>query len=155
MSNSAWNMDTGWHKLGRILIYFSGIGLILSSIAKFIRPAKLVAYLGFLGYEHDKLFFIATIELVIAILFLMRSTRRAGVLLVSSYLGGAIAAHLASHAPVGGGPFLMFTANHPYLSTVPPNVFIWAAWLGVWLSEPEPTQAAERVLTQAPSASMR
>jgi hypothetical protein len=96
-----------------------------------------VAYLGFLGYEHDKYFVIATIELLTALLFLIRSTRPAGLLLVSSYMGGAISAHLASHPFVAGGPFLMFTAHHPYLSTLPADVFLASAWIGVWLQTPE------------------
>jgi hypothetical protein len=35
----------------------------------------------------------------------------AGLLLVSSYFGGAIAAHLANHPFIAGGPFLAFNAS--------------------------------------------
>jgi hypothetical protein len=138
------NTINGRQKLGIGLIYFSGLGLIGSSILKFIQPAKVVAYLAFLGYANDKYFFIAAIELVIAIMFLIRSTRPAGLLLLSSYLGGAISAHLASHPSIVGGPFLMFTANHPYLSTLPPDAFLLAAWFGTRLSPTEATPGAPK-----------
>jgi DNA-directed RNA polymerase specialized sigma24 family protein len=41
----------------------------------------------------------------------VRSTRWAGLLLVLSYFGGAIAAHLANHPFIAGGPFLAFNAS--------------------------------------------
>lgn len=134
MNNS---LNAGRSSLSNGLIYFSAVGLLGSGILKFIHPSRVVDYMAFLGYANDKYYFIAVIEIVIAILFLIRSTRRAGLLLVSSYFGGAISAHLASHPTVAGGPFLLFTANHPYLSTLPPTVFLWAAWIGTWLSHPE------------------
>jgi hypothetical protein len=123
-------------QLGNALIYFCGFGLEASAVLKFLRPDVVVAYLGFLGYEEDKYFVIATIELLTAFLFLIRSTRPAGLLLVSTYLGGAISAHLANHPRVAGGPFLMFTSNHPYLSTLPADIFFASAWIGVWLRTP-------------------
>jgi hypothetical protein len=116
---------------------FSGIVLILSSVVKFLHPAKAVAYMAFLGYVDEKLFLIAGIELAIAILFLYRPTRVVGALLVSGYLGGAIAAHLADHPLVGAAPIILFNAHHQYLGTLPGLVLLICAWAGLWLHHPE------------------
>ncbi len=102
-------------RMGNALINFSGLVLVVSSLVKFLHPAKAVAYMRFLGYEHEKLFLIAGTEMLIAFLFLRRSTRAASLLLVSSYFGGAIAAHLADHPLSGTAPIIIFNANHHYL----------------------------------------
>jgi len=124
-------------KLGNALIHFCAAGLIVSSVVKFLHPAKPVAYMAYLGYEDDKLFFIAALELLTAVSFLVRRTRSAGLVLVSSYFGGAIAAHLANHPFNGGGGFLTFNANHHYLGTLPALLFLSSAWIGVFLRHPE------------------
>jgi hypothetical protein len=123
--------------LGNALIYFCGIGLAVSSMVKFLHPVRAVAYMRYLGYEHETLFLIAGVELLTAVLLLLRSTRSAGLLLASSYLGGAISAHLANHPFFGGGPFLVFNANHQYLGTLPAMMLLASAWVGVWLRHPE------------------
>jgi hypothetical protein len=126
-----------YSRLGNGLIKFCAFGLAVSSAVKFLHPAKPVAYMQYLGYEHEKLYFIAAIELLTAVLFFVRSTRSVGLLLVSSYFGGAIAAHLANHPFAGGGPFLAFNASHHYLGTLPAMLFLACAWIGVWLGNPE------------------
>ena len=83
-------------RIGNALIRFGGVVLLFSSLVKFAHLAKPVAYMSFLGYQDGKMFLIAAIEMVIGVLFLLRATRAPGLLLVSSYFGGAIAAHLAS-----------------------------------------------------------
>jgi len=124
-------------RCGNALISFAGFGLVISSMVKFLHPAKPVAYMRYLGYEHETLYLVAIIELITAILFLRESTRSFGLLLVSSYFGGAIAAHLANHPFYGGGMFLEFNANHHYLGSLVPALFLVCAWAGVWLRHPE------------------
>jgi len=124
-------------KLGNTLIYICAGALIISSGLKLLHPAKVVAYMGFLGYQNGTFVLIAALEILAALFFLFPSTRASGLLLVSAYFGGAISAHLAQHAFVGGGPFLRFNATHPFLGTIPASIFLMAAWLGVWLRHPE------------------
>ncbi len=119
------------------MIYICGSALIISSGLKLLHPAKVVAYMGFLGYWNGTFFLIAALEILAAVLFLRASTRAGGLLLVSAYFGGAISAHLARHAFVAGGPFLQFNATHPFLGTIPASIFLMSAWLGVWLRHPE------------------
>lgn len=124
-------------RLGDVLIYFCASALIISSGLKFLHPAKVVAYMGFLGYQNGTFFLIAALEILAAALFVRPSTRAGGLLLVSAYFGGAISAHLAQHVFIEGGPFLRFNAAHPLLGTIPASIFLMAAWLGVWLRHPE------------------
>lgn len=123
--------------LGNALIYFCIFGLLFSSTVKFLQPPNAVAYMASLGYEHGMYFLIAALELFCGIVFLRKSTRAVGLLLVSAYFGGAISAHWASHPPVAGGPFLTYMLNHPFLGSLEPGMFLAAAWMGTWLLHPE------------------
>ena len=123
-------------RLGNALIRFSGSLLLISSLVKFAHSAKPVAYMNFLGYEDEKMFLIAGLEMLGALLFLRQATRSAGLLLVSSYLGGAIAAHLASHPLNGNTPIVIFMFHHSYLGTLPAIVVLACAWIGVKLAAP-------------------
>ena len=122
---------------GNRLIRFSGTILLISSVVKFLHPAKAVAYMRFFGYVENTLFPIAAMELAIALLFLRRSTRVPGLMLVSAYMGGAIAAHVAYHPLTSTNPIILFDWNHPVLGMIPPVLVLAAAWVGAWLRHPE------------------
>jgi hypothetical protein len=121
---------------GNALIRFCGFGLLFSSAVKFLHPAKAVAYMASMGYEGGTYYFIAALEMLIAIVFLLPSTRSVGLLLLSGYLGGAISAHLAIHRFNSGGPFLVYMANHPYVGALMPGVPLVLAWMGIWMRHP-------------------
>jgi len=70
----------------------------------------------------DELMLIATAEAVSAILLLIPRTWSLGVLLVSSYWGGAIVAHLT---------------GNDHGSTVMPAVLLALTWIGSWLRHPQ------------------
>jgi len=122
---------------GNRLIRFSGTILLISSVVKFLHPAKAVAYMRFFGYAENTLLPIAAMELVIALLFLLRSTRVPGLILVSAYMGGAIAAHVAYHPLTSTNPIILFDWNHPVLGMTPPVLVLAVAWAGAWLRHPE------------------
>jgi hypothetical protein len=86
--------------------------------------------------ESGCVHFIAALEMLIAIVFLLPSTRSVGLLLLSGYLGGAISAHLAIHRFNSGGPFLVYMANHPYVGALMPGVPLVLAWMGIWMRHP-------------------
>lgn len=122
------------------LIRFSGYSLLLSSIVKFWHLPRAMAYMASMGYVGSTVLVVAGLEFFTAILFLLPFTRRLGLLFVSGYLGGAIAAHLSIHRVVAGGPFLVFMATHRYIGALEPTIVLLPAWLGMWLSHR--TQAA-------------
>ena len=105
---------------GSVLIFLSGLMLIGSAGAKFAGVPRVVTELGAFGFEGNKLTFIAALEVVSAVLFLVPRTRSFGLLLVSSFMGGAIATHLQH--------------SQPFLQ---PAIVLSIPWLGVWLRHPE------------------
>jgi len=125
-------------RAGERLITFAGAVLSISAAVKFLHPAKAVNYMAFLGYVDEKLFLIAAIESLTAALFLYRPTRFAGTMLLSAYLGGAIAAHLADHPLTGSAPIIVFNYHHHYLGTLPAAIVLGCAWLGLSLTDPDP-----------------
>jgi hypothetical protein len=59
-------------RTGEWLVTFTGAVLLLSAGVKILHPVKAVNYMAFLGYLDEKLFLIAAIELITAMLFLYR-----------------------------------------------------------------------------------
>jgi hypothetical protein len=96
------------------------MALLASAAAKFARVPLVAAELGAFGFTGGRLTLIAIAELVSAALFLVRRTRAAGLLLVSAFLGGAIATHLQHDR-----------------SVLQPGVVLGLLWLGAWLRHPE------------------
>jgi hypothetical protein len=109
-------------KIGNFLIIFCAIGLIVSSVLKFAHVPKVVAQMASLNFEDGKLVLVATLELVSALLFVIPATRSVGFLIVTSFLGGAIASHVA---------------GNQYLQVFPPVIFLSLIWFGAWLRHPE------------------
>ena len=105
---------------GNILIALTGLMLIGSAIAKLAHVPKVAAELGAMGFDSHKLLVIGILEIFCAVLFLFTSTRPLGLLLVSSYMGGAIATHLQHSLPVAQPAFVLALM-----------------WLGVWLRHPQ------------------
>ena len=102
--------------LGNVLIFIVGFMLVGSAGAKLAHVPKVVSELGAMGFVGSKLIFIAILEIVSALLFLIPFTRSAGLLLVSSFLGGAIATHLQHDQSIAQPSFILFLV-----------------WLGTWL----------------------
>ncbi len=105
---------------GNIAMILGGLMLIGSAGAKFAHVPAVVVQLGAMGFTDSKLTFIAVLEVVSALLFLVPATRSAGLLLVSSFLGGAIATHLQHGQPI-----------------VQPSFVLVLIWFGTWLCHPE------------------
>ncbi len=123
---------------GNALVRFCAIGLILSSLFKFSRLPGPIAYMASLGYQDGFYFLIAALELLIGVAFWLRLTRPLGLLLVSSYFGGAISAHLASgHPSLARSPYMAYMLNHPLAGAIPACVFLASAWIGVSLLHPD------------------
>ncbi len=104
---------------GNVLMVLGGVMLIGSSSAKFAHVPAVVNQLGAMGFTGNRLMFIAVLEIASAVLFLIPLTRSGGLLLVSSFMGGAIATHL-QHGE----------------SIVQPSFVLLLIWLGTWLRHP-------------------
>lgn len=105
---------------GKVLVNMGGLMLIASAAAKFAHVPRVVEQLAAMGFDGTRLTFIAALEVVSAVLFLIPFTRSLGLLLVSSFLGGAIATHLQHGQPIYQPAFVLFLI-----------------WLGAWLRHPQ------------------
>jgi len=104
---------------GNILIVLGTLILFASAGGKVSGAAKFVEGLNAFGYQ-GKITTLAVIEVVCALLYLIPITRSLGLLMVSSYLGGAIATHW-SHGE----------------TPVPPAMILAVLWSGACLRHPE------------------
>lgn len=109
-------------RMGNVLIGLCSFLLIFSSSLKFAHVPKVVAEMSSIGYRGDLLLLIAVLELLTALVFLTPVTRSVGLLVFSSYLGGAIASHIASGQ---------------YRAIITPGVCLGLAWIGTWLRHPQ------------------
>jgi DoxX-like family len=107
-------------RAGNILLVLPSLVLIGSSLAKFAHVPKVVAQMGSMGFDGGRLTFIAVLEIVSAILFLLPRTRSFGLLMVSAFLGGAIATHLGHGQPFAG-----------------PAIVLSLFWIATWLRHPQ------------------
>jgi hypothetical protein len=105
--------------IGTTLIVLGGALLLGSAGAKLAHVPQVVAQMNSVGFSGEKVTFVAILELVSALLFLIPATRSAGLLLVSSFLGGAIATHLQHGQPI-----------------LPPSIMLILLWVGAWLRHP-------------------
>ena len=104
------------------IIMMSAVSFILavSASVKLAHVPTVVAQLNAFGFDNHKVLLIAVGELAIAILFVVPRTRIIGLLLLSAFLGGAIATHF-QHAE----------------SVLAPAAVLTIAWVASTMKNPE------------------
>jgi DoxX-like family len=107
---------------GNILIFLTGLVVALSSILKFAGVPRVVHNMATDGFPNGKLTLVATLEILSAALFLLPRTRSFGVLILSSFLGGAI----CTHVQMG-----------EYVKGIGPSILLTLAWIGIWMRHPQ------------------
>jgi hypothetical protein len=101
-------------------MYLPGVALVFSAALKFAVPDVRDQMAG-IGFAGGKLAFIAMLEIVSAALYLWPRTRSIGILMVSSYLGGAICAHVQ---------------HNEFVKALSPSLLLLLAWIGTGLRHP-------------------
>jgi len=110
--------------VGNCLIFLIGLMLlVVSAGSKFFAGSEMSVQLHNFGFDGHEVILIAIEEVISALLFLIPSTRRIGVLLVSAHMGGALATHLQH--------------TQSLLPLLPAAMVLALAWLGIWLRHPE------------------
>jgi DoxX-like family len=109
--------------VGSVLMYLVGILVIGSAVLKFAQPPTVVVQFRELGYEGTKLILIGILEICCSLLFMIPYTRSIGLLLLSAYLGGAIATHVGHGQPAAVGPAVLLTLAWLGVSLRHPNIF--------------------------------
>lgn len=87
---------------GRILTAIVALMLLMSASFKFIQPADFDEGLAHLGWGVGKMYYMGIVEVSCVIIYLIPRTAVLGAILVTAYMGGAI----ATHARVGD-PFIV------------------------------------------------
>lgn len=85
---------------GRILSALVGLAMVASGVMKFNRSQQLVEGMSHLGWPDRLAPTLGVVELACAILYLIPQTSVLGAILLTGYLGGAIATHVRIGEPV-------------------------------------------------------
>lgn len=104
---------------GRIISVLPGLFLILDGAMKLLKPAPVVEATVRLGYAENVIVPIGIVLLVCTVLYLVPKTSVLGAILLTAYLGGAVATHV--RAAEGAFPVVF------------PIVIGGLLWLGLYL----------------------
>ena len=107
--------------LGRIVSWLLALLLLVDGVAKLFKPGPVVEGTVKLGYAESAIIPIGIVLIVCTILYLLPITQVLGAILLTGYLGGAV----ATHVRVGDGAFGVVFA-------VAFGVLIW---LGLYLRD--------------------
>ena len=105
--------------IGWILTSLAALMFIFSASMKFSAAPQAIQMFGHLGWQPDALMPLAVLESICVLLYLIPPTAILGAIVLTGYLGGAIATHLRLAEPV-------------YMH-VGIGMFIWG---GLYLREP-------------------
>lgn len=108
---------------GIVCTSVAALFLVFDTVLKVLRLAPAVEGTTALGYPADTVLWIGVIEMVCLVLYLVPGTAMLGAVLMTGYLGGAIATHVRISSPL-----LTHTLFPIYVA-----VFVWA---GLYLREP-------------------
>ncbi len=106
---------------GRILVALSALFLLFDAAGHWMVPAPVVEALHRLGYPLGLSSVLAIIEVGCLVVYLIPRTAALGSILLTGYLGGAVAVHLLVHDPL--------------FDTIFPIIFGVLAWGGLYLRD--------------------
>lgn len=106
---------------GRIIGGLPALFLIVDAVMKFIKPRPVVEATVKLGYPESVILGLGVVLLISTILYLIPLTSVLGAILLTGYLGGAVATHVRT----GEGMF----------SVLFPVIFGALLWGGLWLRD--------------------
>ena len=92
--------------------------LLMSATMKFLQPASMAEGLEHLGWPLSVMFALGVVELTCTVLYVIPQTAVLGAILLTGYLGGAI----ATHVRIGD-------------SFIPPVILGVIVWLGLYLRD--------------------
>jgi DoxX-like family len=106
---------------GRVLTGLSGAFLIFDACTKLVKPPAVVRGAMHLGYPESTLVGIGVVLFACTLLYLIPRTSVLGAVLLTGYLGGAVATNVRAEM----GAF----------NILAPAIFACIAWGGLWLRE--------------------
>ena len=121
MSSDIQTISKGRLWAGRLIGGLPALFLLVDAIMKFVKPAPVVAETVRLGYQESVIIGLGVVLLASTILYLIPKTSILGAILLTGYLGGAV----ATHVRMGEGWF----------SILFPVIFGALLWAGLWLRD--------------------
>ena len=107
--------------VGRIVSYLPALFLLVDGAMKLVKPQVVVEATVNLGYPESVIVPIGVVLIVCTILYLIPATSVLGAILLTGYLGGAVATHVR--------------VNEGLFSIVFPVIFGVLLWLGLYLRD--------------------
>ena len=104
---------------GRIISGLPALFLLVDGAMKLVKPAVVIEATVRLGYSESAIIPIGVVLIICTILYLIPKTSVLGAILLTGYLGGAVATHV--RAPEGVFPIVF------------PVIFGVLLWLGLYL----------------------
>jgi hypothetical protein len=98
MATSASNKRTVW--AGRIISALPVLFLLVDGVMKLVKPAVVVEATVKLGYPESVIVGLGVVLVACTILYLIPRTAVLGALLLTGYLGGAVATHVRVGGPL-------------------------------------------------------
>ncbi len=108
---------------GHIVSALPVLFLLMDAVGKFIRPEQVVTGTVDLGYQESVIVPLGVILLVCTVLYIIPRTSVLGAILLTGYLGGAVATHVRI-----ANPLFTHQLFPVYLGAL--------LWLGLWLRDP-------------------
>lgn len=106
---------------GRILIVLTALFMLMDGVMKIVKPVQVLEANIRLGYPVSTLSGIGIALIVCTVIYLIPRTALLGAVLLTGYLGGAV----ASNVRAGSGMF----------ETIFPVLFAVLVWAGPWLRD--------------------
>ena len=107
--------------IGRIVSYLPALFLLVDGAAKLVKPPAVVEATVNLGYSESTIIPIGILLIICTILYLIPTTSVLGAILLTGYLGGAVATHVRT--------------GESLFSIVFPVIFGILLWLGLYLRD--------------------
>lgn len=107
--------------IGRIVSYLPALFLLIDGVMKLVKPTVVVDATVKLGYAESAIIPIGVVLIICTILYLIPATSVLGAILLTGYLGGAVATHV--RAAEGVFPIVF------------PVIFGILIWLGLYLRD--------------------
>jgi hypothetical protein len=114
---------------GRVITALVALFLAFDGIMKVMKDPHVLAASAELGYPPDSMVTIGALLLACTLFYVIPRTATLGVILLTGYLGGAVASNVR--------------ISHPVFECIFPVIFGMLAWAGLLLRE---TELRERIL---------
>ncbi|HKR59506.1 MAG TPA: DoxX family protein [Pyrinomonadaceae bacterium] len=121
MTSDVQTISKGQLWAGRIIGGLPALFLLVDAIMKFVKPAPVIEATVKLGYPESVIIGLGAALLVSTILYLIPKTSVFGAILLTGYLGGAVATHVR--------------VQEGWFSIIFPVIFGALLWLGLYLRD--------------------